>query len=460
VAVVACSSTDNGTVQLVTGEETNVFSQSPAVTNLVVNAFDSSGNPTQIGSGPPSSSTIDLGTQSENDTATLQVVGYDSSQVEVVAGESLGLQYGALAGSSLNLFVQRTNEWARLPSPPTDSRQAPTLAIISGEFLFIGGGSDPSVAASSQIYDFAPLSPVSGPPTLPRAPLSMPVIGTVGLVIDQGGATYYDFSQNLIAECPAPSGFGFGDVAGGQVIYDYDAKQQTLDAVFVVGATRTFGAPTAAVLEIDATDTSNSSYPTGNLHWFSLSAPRLGAAAAWVSENGELLIAGGSGEAPGLEVLRPASTSRTGSPLTQFAPDPTFGAGATDFNDGTHVLLAGGLTPTGQDAGVRELNYTCAAGDCSTSGVTAWGTAATGLTVPLTTASVFVLGTGTTYPALVVGNELESGLAHAFLLNSSGAKEVATKVPHVGGRAIQSPLGAGVLLFGGASEIEQLMPPL
>jgi hypothetical protein len=120
------------------------------------------------------------------------------------------------------------------------------------------------------------------------------------------------------------------------------------------------------------------------------------------------------------------------------------------------VLVAGGITPTGQDPGVRVFDLACETG--SSMCIVPWTT----LPVPLTGASTFVLtggGTGSA-PALVVGNELVSGLTHTYILNSKSATEAPTKVPHTNASAIQSPLGFGsVLLFGGADEIEQFMPP-
>ncbi len=469
VALVACSSTDNGTLQIVTGEETDVFTEAPAPDTLTVYAIDSSDNWTQIGTGPMSTSDIDLGTQDESNAATIAVLGTDSSPTnpDVVAGFTLALQYGALSGGALPIFAQRTNEWARLPNPPTDARQSPALAILSGEFLFIGGGSGSAAAGeATQLYDFAPLSSVSSPPTLQVSPASMPVIGTVALVLGaDGSAEYFDFSDGNTANVPVPSTqYTFADVAGGEVLYDYDGTSGTLDAVFVVGATRTQGAPTQAVLEIDATDTSNSNYPSGNLKWLSLTTPRLGAAAAYIGSTGLVVIGGNSGgsggdagTAAGVEEFGTDNTSATFTALPQFPSDPSIGAGATDWLDPQHVLVAGGITPTGQDAGVRIFDLTCMAGsaDC----IKAWTT----LPIALTAASTYVLGcTGCTNPALVVGNELVSGLTHTFLINSGSATEVKTKVAHTNASSIQSPLGFGsVLLFGGADggEIEQFMPP-
>ncbi len=237
-----------------------------------------------------------------------------------------------------------------------------------------------------------------------------------------------------------------------------------------MGATRTQGSPTQAVLEIDATDTSNTSYPSGNLKWLSLTTPRLGAAAAWVPGEGLVVIGGNAGgasttgrrrtqdgtaQAAGVELFTASTgTSANFTALPQFPSDPSIGAGATDLYDPQTVLVAGGITPTGQDAGVRIFDLTCMAGSASC--VKPWAT----LPIPLTAASTYVLANGGKESALVVGNELVSGLTHTFLVNSAKATEVPTKVPHHNASSIQSPVGFGaVLLFGGADEIEQFMPP-
>lgn len=448
VALAGCSSTDSGTIQLVTGPETDVLTASPQPTTLNVYALDSSNNATKLASQPVSSSTIDLGQQDEDNVATLVVTGNAADNSDVVYGASLPIQYGALAGSTLPIFIQRTSAFARLPSPPTDTRQNPTLAIIGERFLVIGAGTGPADAASTQIYDFATLSTLGSPPSLPRVPLSMPVVGTVALLIDDSGGTYYDFSQGTSADEQPPSGNAFGDVAGGQVVYDGSSDGYN-GWVFVVGGTRTSGSPTAAVLAMNTNDTSNSDYPTGNLHWFSLSAPRQGATATYVSGRG-LVVTGGSTTAPAVEIIAPMETM--GQALA-YPPDPSIGAGSSTFaNDAQHLLVAGGLTATGADAGVRELDLGCSPSASDTC-VDSWGS----LPVPLGNASTFVLPDNQS--ALVIGSELRSGATHAYLVDSSGKPtEVPTKVPHTNARAMLSPTGT-VLLFGGSGEIESFAAP-
>jgi len=421
-----------------------VFTASPQPTTLTVIALDSNNNATTLATASLPTSTIDLGQQDESNVATLAVEGTDSSGAQVVFGASLPIQYGAIAGATLPIFVQRTSEWARLPSPPNDARLSPTMAVIGERFLVIGAGAGPSDPLSTQIYDFASLSPLDSPPPLPRVPLSMPVVGTVALIIDGTGGTYYDFSQGTGGDTTPPMGYAFGDVAGGQVVYD------TTDAyIYVVGATRTSGAPTAAVLLIDTNDSSNSNYPTGNLHWLSLDAPRLGATATFVSGRG-LVVTGGSPTAPGVEIIGKTDTTGSGLP---FPPDASVGASSSGFvHDAQHILVAGGLTPTGGDAGARKLDLSCGT-NCGTMGTESWGS----LPAPLGDSSTFVLPGDAS--ALVVGNELHGGATHAFVVNSSGKPtEVQTKVAHSAARAMLSPTGT-VLLFGGATEIESFTTP-
>lgn len=442
-----CNSTDNGTLQLVTGPETDVFTASPKPTMLKVIALDANNEATTLATASLPTDSIDLGQQDETAVATLAVEGYtdpSGSGSQVLFGASLPVQYGALAGATLPIFIQRTNAFARLPSPPSDARQNPTLAVIAERFLFIGAGSGPGDPLSTQIYDFASLSPLDSPPSLPRVPLSMPVVGTVALIIDGSGGTYYDFSQGTGADATPPMGYTFGDVAGGQVVYD------TTDAyIYVVGGTRTSGAPTAAVLLIDTNDSSNANYPTGNLHWLSLTAPRLGATATFVSGRG-LIVTGGSPTAAGVEIV--GKTDTTGSALP-YPPDASIGASSSAFaHDASHILVAGGLTPTGGDAGVRKLDLGCGS-NCGTMGTESWGS----LPVGLGDSSTFVLPGDSS--ALVIGNELQGGTTHAYVVNSSGKPtETAPKVAHSGARAMVSPTGT-VLLYGGATEIESFTTP-
>jgi hypothetical protein len=428
IAAAACSSSTSGTLQIVTGEETDTFSRAPAPTTLEIDSVDSSsGVKSMLGTWHLPASTIDLGSLDQSTIATLQVTGTDANGDRVVYGQSIPIQFGALDGITVPIFVQRTGELARMPGPFSDARPAPTLALFAGgRYLFVGGGSDATLATTTQLYDFASFAPLAGPPPLPRAPESIAFVGTVGLVIDDTGATSFDFSSNTFYDATPMPGGSFGDVAGGATVTASDASQ------YVVGATRATGAATSAVLAFDT---------TGVQTWSALGEPRLGAAATWVNGRG-VVVAGGSADGAGVEILSPGST--VGS-LTSYPADPATGAGAAAL-DGQHVLLAGGLTPAGDDPGVREVDLTCNA-DCAP---VAWGE----LPIALSPAQVFA---SDATDALVVGDD-GAGTTHVFRVTpDAAAQEVPTRVAHTGARAIVSPVGS-VVLFGGANEMESFVP--
>jgi hypothetical protein len=440
---VACSTTDNGTLQILTTEP-NTFTGPPAVAKLTVQAVDSTGNATTLATASLPASTIDLGKHDETTVASIEVKGTDANGIELVSGRSLPVQFRALAGGTLPLFVQRVGHLVPLPGGPmSDSRQSPIISPFQGQYLFVGGGSP--AGASSELYDFLSFTPLPSPPTLPRTPASVAFIGPVALLIDAAGAaTYFDFSGNYAPyDLPPLAGGSFADVAGGAtVISDLDGTE------FIVGATRLAGTPTSAVLQINPSDTSNSNYPLGNLTWLTSPAKRLAASATWVGGRG-LVVAGGNATASGAELFSsrgsPAnSVSPTASPLP-FPPDASVGTGATALDTQT-VLLAGGITPDFHDAGARTLDVSCASSCTPKPWVSAFPFAIVG-------AQAFTLGPA---DGFVVGNAPLGGATHAYRLSSTTATEVPTAVPHTNARAAWSPVGS-IVLVGGAHEFESFL---
>ncbi|MDP9037032.1 MAG: hypothetical protein M3O50_19720 [Myxococcota bacterium] len=423
----ACSSESNGTLRIVTGAETDTFSRAPAPVMLRVDSVDSSGKTSSIATVTLPTSNIDLGKLGQNTVASLQVTGLGANGERLVFGESLPVTFGALDGLSVPLFVQRTGELARMPGPLSDQREDPTLAILGGRYLFVGAGRDPSVALTTQLYDFASDAPVISPPVIARAPRSIAVVGTAAWLIDEGGATRLDFESGTQADVTAPSGATFGDVAGGATVFAADGSQ------YVVGATRTAGMPTAAVLAID----SSGSHPS----WLALTAPRLGAAAAWVEGRG-LVVVGGSASAPGVEVVGVGAASGTG---LAYPPDATIGAGAAVL-DSQHVVVAGGLRADGHDAGARSIDLACAM-QCAPS---PW------LALPAALVSTQAFSKTGGAVVLVVGDDV-SGATHVYEVTKTSATELPTKAVHTRARATIAPVGS-VVLFGGAPEIESYMP--
>lgn len=443
VTPLACSSTESGTLQLVTGQETDTFSQSPLPASLVVDSIDSSGNATQVATASLPANAVDLGSFDPTAAGIIQVSGYtapaDAGATlgnRILAGQSIVVLFGDLSGATLPVFIQRTDEMARLPNPPSDARPSPVTGVIEGRYVVVTGGADTALAPTTMVYDLGSFTPVSPALTLPITPTSMAFVGFVGWLINDAGAYQYDFSSGTSTSVTLPSGPSYLDISGGGTVSAPDGSQ------YIVGATRTTGAPTQAVLALDSND---------NPSWLTLANPRLGAAATWVPSVG-LVVTGGSATAPGAEVIAVASTTgaSTGSPYA-YAPDPSVGAGAAAL-DGTHVLVAGGtLDDDGTSAGVRLIDLSCTS-ECATQAWAPLGAAITGT-------QAFAIDPSS---AVVVGSEPSSsttpGLTHVYQLTSSASTEVPTKVVHTQAAAIASPIGVvgSVLLFGGAPAIESL----
>lgn len=423
VALAACSSKPAGVLQLVTGGEDDALTRSPALATLRIDAVDTSGNVQTLATARLPASTIDLGIQSEAAAGSIEVSGLDDSGARLLFGSTLAIQYGALDGLTLPVFVQRTGEMARMPNPLSDARQSPLLAPLAGRYLLIGGGGDEAM----RIYDLVTFAPIGSPPSVPRTPKSIALLGTVAWLIDDRGASQYDLSSGSSSDVAAPAGGTFADVAGGITVAAPDGSQ------YVVGGTRASGTPSALVYAIDV---------RGNGSWLKLTKPRLGASATWVSGRG-LVVAGGSAEAAGVEVIGPGQ--QNGSALA-YAPDASVGAGAVTL-DAQHVLVAGGTTPDAKDAGARAIDLGCAS-QCTP---TAWSS----LPAAISPATAFAIDSA---DGLVVGDD--SGAAtHVYRLTTTHATEVATKVAHTRARATLSPLGS-IVVFGGApgGEIESFTP--
>jgi hypothetical protein len=443
-----CNATDNGTIQIITDEEAGTFTESPAPTEIQVVAVQSADASTTLATAQLPTSTIDLGKLSESaPVVSLNISGYDATNTRRVFGASLPVQYAALAGQTVPIFVQRDGELARLPGPLSDSRPSPLLSVLQSEYLLIAGGGDPSVASTTQLFDFGTFGTYEAPPTLPVVPQSIAMEGTLAWLINASGSSYFDLSDSDYESIPVPPNGSFADVAGGATVIDENG------ANYVVGGTRTGGLPSNKVLKIDPNDTSNTNYPYANATWLTLSTSRIGAAATWVTGRG-LVVVGGNIDpaAAGIEIVAPNTT--TGSPLP-YPSDPTYGAGASAL-DGQHVLVAGGLSASGEDPGVRWFDLACtpspAGADASAGNacITTWAA----LPVVLETAQTF---TWTATDGLVIGNEFVSGKTHAFRLNATSATEVPTRIPHTRASATWSPVGT-IVLFGGANMIESFTP--
>jgi len=425
LALVACASKPEGTIQLVTGGEADTMTRDPVPTSLLVEAVDSSGKATQLAKVSWPAASIDLGEQSQDTVAQLRVTGLDATGTARVRGMSVPVQLGGLAGTTLDVFVQRAGEFARLPAPLSDARQKPLVASVLDRYLLVAGGADASLGTKPQLYDFATYTPASSPPTLTRAPLSLAMHASAALLIDAAGATWFELADNSHADPSTPTGGSFAEIAGGATVAADDGS------AYVVGGTRA-GDASARVLKI-ATD--------GTLSFIALTVPRKGAAAAWVKGRG-LVIVGGSATGAGVEVIAAGATSSTALP---FPSDATTGAGAVALDDKA-VLLAGGVDAMGADAKLRVVDLSCSA-SCAPN---VWSTA---LPAPLVRARAFALGDGS---ALVVGDDA-TGATHATRVSQTAIADAPIKAARSGATAIFGPTGF-IAIAGGAGVIETFVP--
>lgn len=410
VLLASCSGTPTGTLSLVTGDETDVFSRAPAPTTLVVETVAVDGTRKEIARSPLPVDTIQLGDQQRSDAGGIAVTGLDATGKPVVRGESLLVEWGALEDSTLEIFVQRTGEWARMPRAPS-AFDALVTTTIAGRYVLAANGT------STLLYDLLDLKPLTSP-TLPRPAKSIASYGTAVLVIDETGATTLDLADGTSYATNAPTGGTFAEIAGGQRAVAADGTQ------YVVGATRKGAGPSARILVVD---------PDGNVTFAALSTPREGACATYVEGRG-LVVYGGADKANGAELLAPKATASTVLP---FPADAVQGCAAAAL-DNAHVAIAGGASA----APVRVFDLACTT-DCTPA---SWPDS-----IALVRAEAYALAADA---ALFVGDDA-SGATHAYRASAAGTREVPLKTPRKGARLVRTAIGAELVVAGGAAGIEQ-----
>jgi len=443
VAAAGCSSSAKGTITLSTGGEIDAFSRDPKPTTLIVETLDTSGTATTIARARLPADSLDLGDRDVNALVRLRVTASDDGGRALVKGMSLPVELGALDGANITMFVQRIGELARMPSPLADGREEPLATLILGRYVVLAGGADVSRGAAAQVYDVGSLSPLEHPPILPRTPASLGSLGTKVLVVDGSGATWLELADASVTAVTAPAGGTFEEIAGGATVPTPDG------GAFVVGATRRAAAATARVLRIA---------PDGSLAFVTLATARAGAAATWVDGRG-LVVAAGSSEGAGVEVLAIGATSASALP---YPADATTGAGAAPL-DASHVVLAGGA---GHEAETRVVDLACGAACAASAGpalpaplarADAVSLAATGTAGGTDAGAAAGTGPATAADALVVGDDA-SGASHVIRVGATAAAEVALKIPRRGARAVRVTSVGSVLIVGGATLVESYVP--
>ena len=430
----ACSSTPTATFTVTTGDETDALTRAPAPTTLVVDALDLDGNAQEIARTPLPADTLALGDKQSTDVGALRVTALDATGKALVRGETLYVQFGALADAPISVFVQRLGELARMPGasalPVLDG---PKLAVTNARYVIAASGTD------VVIYDLLLLHALSGIPSFPRPARSLVAFGSAAaVVIDEQGATAVDLSTAETSTIAAPTGGTFAEIAGGSTVNAPDGS------AYVVGGTRTTGGPSQRVLAISK---------DGAVAFATLAAPREGACATWVDGRGLVVVGGnvpgastgGTGgttnAAPGAEVIAPGSVQ--GAPLP-YPADGVKGCGASSL-DASHVLVAGGVGSTADVMGAapaRVLDLACAS-MCTPA---LWPGA-----LPLVRAEAFTLGPTA---ALVAGDDA-SGASRVFRVSAMGSNEIALKAPRKNARLVALPVKGTAAIVGGAAPFEQ-----
>jgi hypothetical protein len=427
LALAACSHDATPiSINVTTGQETDAFTADPAVAQVTVHVTSLDGSVDVTSDPTPPGGTFDLGEVTSDQQVSVEVTGVTADNKTVLKGFSLSGILLSSVNDIVPVFAQRVNQWARPPGGLSQTHVGGCAAVMAERYLLLTGGAtaskDVSTATPGSVdaYDLLTLGGATLTP-LPVAPTTMVSTGTSVLLIGATDSAWVDFQEGTSAAPDLPAGLAaFGDLAGGRLI------PGSIDSgrVFVVGATRV-DRPTKAVLAVDL---------DGTLTAFPLTIPRQGAAAVFIEKVG-LVVAGGSAEAPGVELLADGGTGFVG---LDFPADPVQGAGAAT-SGASGVALIGGNNGLGA-APTRILNPGCVS-SCAVE-------ERDGAALPATLGNVaaFTIPGG---QAIVVGDEIGGGLTRTFLVDFTSAPiELPLREPRQGATVIPAPNGTLALLGG------------
>ena len=512
LGLLSCSTLENGTIALVTGQDDpftepacadggNEFCGAPA-TSLVFSEITIVGADGGVGDAQSpattlatqaytGSSTITLPQISSDNVDILRTTFFDSTDAAVIFGQTLPVAVGGVDGLTLDLFIQRKSQFARMPSPLPSTPDAPIATFFEGRYILVAS----RTSKQALLYDLLLWALVENSDAgqsstkLPCKPLSIaPIEGTSYMLIlcaeganstptgacapgteagtEAGAGTgdlvafQFDLSgQSCTQQILAPSSKMWRDVAGGATVIAPNGD------AFIVGGTRPASSsllPTSQILKVGlAVPNEEAGVSSVFTTFLSLKAQRLGAGAVWSTQNGgELVVLGGNTTTGDIGVELIGGATADGGMGTagsvNYPGDPTRGEGAAMF-DSTHVLVAGGTLPDGTVAPLRLFDLGCGLATCTAQLIGASGgfadagspdasrndggsseggkeaggpDAAVAILVPLVTAQGFAEPNAST---LFIGPEKKDGDTHAFLvsgaLTDGGIATTTTEVP-------------------------------
>lgn len=409
-------------VEVMTGQETDTFSLDPAVTRVELRAVGNDGARLGSASAAPGGE-LSLGPLSTETLARFEVRGFDVDGELQVRGRSLSLVLGGVERGFVPVFAQRVERWSRPPGALDHGHVNGVGGVLAERYLMLTGGEAlGGEAGQIAFYDMLAWGGSQGP-VLELAAASMVVSADAqaALIISGDNAQWVEFATNVIADVQPPEGLSsFSEVSGGRTVVGPDAA-------YVVGATRD-GEPTDRVLVVD---------PDRSLRTARLVRPRAGAAAVWIEGDG-LVVAGGSSEAPGVEVLSydAEEVILTADPRP-FAADETNGATGVQVDDSGEVWLLCGRDATGMPAPVRRLDLPGCIDSCAPETVT-------DALPQLSNCQAFATPSGT----LLAGEGTDETLAFRLGFDDGGVLAMTLREPRQGATAIPAPNGTLALLGG------------
>jgi hypothetical protein len=434
----ATPSVPDGSLTVVTGQETDAWTQTPLPQSVLVELVGKMR--TSLATVPAPATTVALGAGSPAESpAHFEVTAFDADNNAVLHGASIRFLIDGFAGATPTVFVGRTGGLGRAPGDLVFEHRHPIVEVVSHAFVFIAGGDVGSAnQASVDIYDTANWVAAPQQPSLPSVPKSWAVAGSQLLLINDSGASWLDLNTGDTSAVTGPAGLQYSDIVGGITLVGAN------DTRYIVGGTRATGSASASVLRV-ASD--------GTLRALTLTSRRLGAAAAVV--DGQLVVVGGSDTGAGVEVL---NADETAFVALAYPADVTQGAALTALTS-TSALVVGGLEPTtGTNAGLRTLDMTCT-DSCALAPLSK-------LDFPFTQPTAFRLDDN---QALISG-ESADGETHLFTLSTTSdfaLSEQPLRTPRRGASVAVFPNGQ-VGVFGGnaladgspATSIELYFPTL
>ncbi|MEM6787725.1 MAG: hypothetical protein AAF715_09420 [Myxococcota bacterium] len=434
----ACGEPEPLIVDVIVGQETDTFSREPAVTRVELRAVGPGGQTLTAGRAAPGGE-VSLGALSDETLVRFDVEGTDVDAVTRVRGRSLSVLIGGVEGGPIPVFAARLARWSRPPGTLAHGHAFGHGGIVGERFVFLTGGE--GLEGDAERIAFYDLLGWNGSPgaTLPVAAesLAVSVDGRATLLLAGDTATWVVFDDDTRIPMAAPEGLSsFADVSGGRTVVGPDAT-------FIVGATRTRGAPTDRVLVVEA---------DRSLRTARLVRPRAGAAATWVDGVG-LVVAGGSEEAPGVEVVAYDPEVRVLEATSRpFAADPTVGATAVAVNG--EPWLVCGTNAAGEAAPLRRLDLAGCVEGCAAE------TQAEAPPTSLVRCDGFTDGPtgmitiGSTVTSASSGASPPLGPAAAFRIDLDAGlwTELPLREPRIGPAVTPTPNGAIALLGGRAPD--------